>query len=231
VRAIVGGTSLLSSSIFNEWKWKEVRTGYGDVAVRGSGDFVFLQRHGKALLPPHKINHRAHIQALRELGVIEIIGINSVGSLKMGIKPGTFVIPDDFLSPWDVPTFFDQEMRFVIPTMDSSLAARLGKACLESGLKALRGGTYIQTTGPRLETRAEIRMLKRFGDVIGMTMASEATLCAEYSIPYASLCSVDNYCNGIAKEPLTMDDIYSHAKRNAAKIESVIGLILTRGFL
>jgi 5'-methylthioadenosine phosphorylase len=65
-------------------------------------------------------------------------------------------------------------------------------------------------------------MLKRFGDVIGMTMASEVTLCLEYGIPYASLCSIDNYCHGIAKVPLTMDEIQENVRRNLHRIEKII---------
>ena len=228
VKAIIGGTSLLSSPLFNGWYEKETQTAYGKVYLRLHEDAIYLQRHGKGLLPPHRINHWAHIQALKDLGVSQIIGVNSVGSLKTGIKPGMFVVPDDFLSPWEIPTFFDDRMKFIIPSMDSGLAVKLHKVCREAGLQVVLGGIYIQTRGPRLETRAEIEMLKKFGDVVGMTMASEATLCAEHSIPYASLCSVDNYCHGISKKPLAVDEISAHALRSTGKIEKVIALLLTK---
>jgi len=229
VKAIIGGTSLLSSSVFKEWEECLVATPYGEVCLKTAADFVFLQRHGMDRVPPHRINHRAHIRALKERGVEEVVAINSVGSLKTTIKPGMFVIPDDFISPWEIPTFFDDEMRFTVPRMDEDLAATLYKACRGLGLEVVKGGTYVQTRGPRFETRAEIRMFRRFGDVVGMTMASEATLCCEYAMPYASLCCIDNYCHGIIKRPLTMDEINEHVAKNAAKIERAIGALLAGG--
>jgi purine nucleoside phosphorylase len=90
------------------------------------------------------------------------------------------------------------------------------------------GGTYIQTIGPRLETKAEIRMLKGYGHVIGMTMASEATLSMEYGIPYASLCSIDNYCNGLVKVPLTMQQITNNVAKNIKIIEEIIEMLVAR---
>lgn len=106
--------------------------------------------------------------------------------------------------------------------MDSDCAAHLHKHCKSLKLPVKNGGIYIQTRGPRLETKAEISMLKKFGDVVGMTMASEVTLCLEYDIPYASICSVDNYCHGIAKTPLTMDEIQRNVMSNLKHIERLI---------
>jgi len=159
---------------------------------------------------------------MKQLGIQKIIAINSVGSMKRDIKPGTFLIPDDFLSLWHIPTFFNDEMRFIVPRMDSHFAATLYNYCMSLKIPAKKGGVYIQTHGPRLETKAEISMLKKFGDVVGMTMASEATLCLEYDIPYASICSVDNYCHGIAKKALTIDEIHLNVKRNMQYIEKLI---------
>ena len=159
----------------------------------------FSRDTGRLLVPPHMINHKANIQAMKDLGIEKIIAINSVGSLKTTLKPGTFIIPDDFISLWQIPTFFDREMKFIVPEMDKKLGKLLYDRCKEHIAHLHFGGTYIQTTGPRLETKAEIRMLKDYGHIIGMTMASEATLCMEYGIPYASLCSIDNYCNGHRK--------------------------------
>ncbi len=90
------------------------------------------------------------------------------------------------------------------------------------------GGTYVQTIGPRLETRAEIKMLKRFGDIVGMTLASEATLAMELELPYASICSVDNYCHGIHKTPLTMDEIFQNVANNARTIENILNTFIDR---
>ncbi len=110
------------------------------------------------------------------------------------------------------------------------MARYLRDLCKEQGIKVRNGSIYIQTIGPRLETRAEINMLKRFGDIVGMTMASEATLAMEYGMPYASLCSVDNYCNGIVKTPLTMEQIMASVQKNLGSIEHVITALVKRGF-
>lgn len=231
MNAIIGGTSLLDSSLFPSWKKRSIKTPYGNVRVKVGNDTVFLQRHGSPPAPPHTINHLANIWALWKLGVEKIISINSVGSLKISIKPGSLVIPDDFLSVWSIPTFFDKEMRFFIPEMDKPLALYLHNLCKELGIRVKNGGIYIQTIGPRLETKAEINMLRRFGDIVGMTMASEATLVMEYGIPYASLCSIDNYCNGIIKRSLTMEQIITNVQTNLGNIERIIAALVKRDFV
>jgi 5'-methylthioadenosine phosphorylase len=227
--SIIGGTSLMNSGIFSSWKTRQSKTIYGTVQYKTDGISVFLQRHGKASVPPHMINHRANIQAMKDLGVVNIIAINSVGSLKTTLKPGTFMIPDDFISLSQIPTFFDNDMKFIVPEMDGKLGKLLYGICEEHIAHLRFGGTYIQTTGPRLETKAEIRMLKNYGHIIGMTMASEATLCMEYGIPYTSLCSIDNYCNGIVRTPLTMQKINNSVAKNIKIIEEIIEMLITRG--
>lgn len=227
--ALIGGTSLTHSRIFSSWKTKQIKTAHGVVQFKTEGGSIFLQRHGKALVPPHMINHRANIQAMKDLGVEKIIAINSVGSLKTALKPGTFIIPDDFISLWQIPTFFDNDMKFIVPEMDKKLDKLLYDRCKEHIAHLHLGGIYIQTTGPRLETKAEIRMLKGYGHVIGMTMASEATLCMEYGLPYASLCSIDNYCNGLVKVPLTMQQITNNVAKNIKIIEEIIEMFVARG--
>ena len=205
-------------------------TPYGKVSILKASQYLFLQRHGKKRLPPHKISHHANIWALKSLGVEGVIAINSVGSLKTNLKPGTFVIPDDFVSFCDIPTFFDYEMRFMVPLMDAAYAEKMHRVCTGIEAETARGGVYVQTPGPRLETKAEINLLKKVGDVVGMTMASEATLCMEYSIPYVSLCSIDNYCNGIVKTPLTMGEVEEQISKNMRTVEAVLQTILGEGF-
>jgi 5'-methylthioadenosine phosphorylase len=131
MRAIIAGTSLLGSAIFKNWDEIPVETPYGKVVVQKASQHLFLQRHGKKPVPPHRINHHANIWALRNLKVEGVIAINSVGSLKYGLKPGTFIIPNDFVSKCSIPTFFDFEMRFTIPAMDPEYARRLQRVCTE----------------------------------------------------------------------------------------------------
>lgn len=229
VTAIIGGTSLMNSRIFSSWKTQRIKTAYGTAQVTIDGNTVFLQRHGEPAVPPHKINHKANVEAIRNLGADNIIAINSVGSLKTALKPGSFVVPDDFISIWHCETFFDREMKFIVPEMDNKLGKSLYSLCKDITTNLRFGGTYIQTIGPRLETKAEIRMLKDYGHVIGMTMASEATLSMEYGIPYASFCSIDNYCNGIVKIPLTMEKIQKNIVKNIGIIEEVIKTLIEKG--
>ncbi|NLW36796.1 MTAP family purine nucleoside phosphorylase [Syntrophorhabdus aromaticivorans] len=223
---IIGGTSFLDSDLFRDWPTKRLDTSYGSVSVMVHEKAVFLQRHGDPPLPPHKINHRANIRAMKILGAANIIAVNSVGSLKIKNRPGTFVVPDDFISIWQIPTFFDDEMQFMVPRMDVDLAEWLYRRCKVLKMDVQRGGVYIQTAGPRLETRAEIAMLKRSGDIVGMTMASEATLSMEQQIPYASLCSIDNYGHGIAKAALTMEEIKENVMANTERVEALIRTII-----
>ena len=230
MNGIIAGTSLLGSSIFDSWIKRRIETPYGYTNVRIRQNVVFIQRHGEPPAAPHLINHRANVWALKSLHVKKIVSINSVGSLKLRLKPCMFVIPEDFISLWSIPTFFDKEMKFIVPEMHKYMNAYLHRLCKEIGFNVHQGGVYVQTSGPRLETKAEIRMIKRFGDIVGMTMASEATLCMEYKIPYTSLCSVDNYCNGIVKTPLTVKEIYENCQKNMERVESLIRLMLERDF-
>jgi len=230
MKAFIAGTSLFSSTLFQNWDEIAVDTPYGKASILKASQYLFVQRHGKKRLPPHKIPHHTNIWALKSLGVEGIISINSVGSLRTNLKPGTFIIPDDFVSFCDIPTFFDYEMRFVIPAMDAAYAQKMHRVCTEMEVETTMGGVYVQTRGPRFETKAEINVLKKLGDVVGMTMASEATLCMEYSIPYVSLCSIDNYCNGILKTPLTAGEVEEQILRNMKTAEMVVQTILGEGF-
>ncbi|MCX7966049.1 MAG: MTAP family purine nucleoside phosphorylase [Syntrophorhabdaceae bacterium] len=226
MRAIIGGSSLFHSHIFDGWNEKRVKTPYGDVLIKIKNNRAFIQRHGSPPVAAHMINHRANIWALKKIKTEMVISINSVGSLKLRLKPGCFVVPHDFISFWDIPTFYEYEMKNIVPVMNEGVRDFIIKTAEELNFFYVKNGVYIQTKGPRFETKAEINILKRFGDVVGMTMASEATLSMEADIPYASLCSIDNYCNGIAKTPLTMEELEKNWKKNLKHIERFIEKII-----
>lgn len=226
---IIGGSGLSEAGLLEDAKPEQAETPYGkpsgplelgtirDVAV------AFLPRHGRThAIPPHRIPHRANLWALKSLGVEGILGTSSVGSLHLEIRPRTFVTPDDFVSLWDIPTFFDDKVVHATPRIDEELRKRLYYRAHEAGENVRSGGVYVQTRGPRLETRAEIRILKGFGDVVGMTMGSEATLASELEIPYACLCSVDNYCHGIVQEPLTYEQIVKVQAENVQGLRTIL---------
>jgi len=188
----------------------------------GGKEVVFLSRHGPEGTPPHRINHRANIYALKKLEVTEVIGVNSVGSLRKELPPGRIVIPHDYLSPWAILTFYEHHVVHITPSLDAGLRHSLIQGAQGAGAACATEGVYIQTIGPRLETKAEIAMLRNLGHVVGMTMAHEATLCQEAGLAYASICSVDNYCHGIVDTPLTEKEIVDKARENAAVIHTVL---------
>ena len=222
VVGLIGGSGVRGTAFLTEGQDRFVVTPHGApsdpprVGRREGVSVVYLSRHGRDhRVPPHRLNHRANLWAFKELGVTHILGTSSTGSLKKGIRPGTFVVPHDFVAFWNIPTYHDDAVHHATPRLDEDLRKRLVRAAKKAGATARPNGVYVQTTGPRLETRAEIDHFRTLGDVLGMTMASEATLASELGIPYASLCTVDNYCNGIVDRPLTYDAIAKTQTRNA----------------
>ncbi|MFH0967642.1 MAG: MTAP family purine nucleoside phosphorylase, partial [Methanobacteriota archaeon] len=166
---IIGGTSLLEFP-FAEWKEEVVHTPYGSSVILTSSHIALLLRHQNRRAP-HRINYRAHIAALAISGVDRIIGIGSTGSLQTSIIPGSLVIPDDYFSLSTSPTIFNHTIGHILPEFSPTLVKLLSEVVPE----AHKGGTYIQTEGPRIETAAEIRWMSGVADVVGMTIASEAT--------------------------------------------------------
>ncbi len=183
----------------------------------------FIRRHGpEHTIPPHMINHRANIYALHSLGVKNLISIGSVGSLKEGIKPPAIVIPEDYISPFRVDTFFDDKVEHITPEMDDALRNDLRESALSLGIEVHFGGVYLQTLGPRLETKAEIRMYSRFADIVGMTVGSEATLSQEIGMRFAAICSVDNYAHGIGGEVPEFREILERSKINQERTKAIV---------
>jgi 5'-methylthioadenosine phosphorylase len=225
---VIGGASLVITGELEEEI--SLRTSFGEPSssikilnLKGKR-FAFLQRHGpKGEIPPHRINHRANLEAFFSLGIRKVIGVNSVGSLKREIPPGSIVVPHDFFCPWAIVTFFEDKAFHVLPSLDEELRKALIKACKKNGFLVFEQGVYVQTIGPRLETKAEVLFLSRLGgDVVGMTMAHEATLCCERGISYASLCTVDNYAHGIGEGGLSQEKIKEMAQKNAQKVIKVL---------
>jgi 5'-methylthioadenosine phosphorylase len=207
---------------------REMETPFGEPSdhcacgLLGGKEVVFLRRHGTEGIPPHCINHRANIYALKKLTVTEVIGVNSVGSLSEQVPPGHIVIPHDYCSPWAIMTFYEHHVVHITPALDAALREKLLQAAARANVAHQTEGVYIQTIGPRLETKAEIALLKNFGLVVGMTMAHEATLCQEVGLAYASICSVDNYCHGIIDTLLIAEEITQQAEENAATINQIM---------
>ncbi|MEW6103507.1 MAG: MTAP family purine nucleoside phosphorylase [bacterium] len=206
---------------------KEIETEKGKAHLFIKEDIVFVPRHGKdKTIPPHMINHCANILGLKSLGVSCIIAINSVGSLKENITPDDFLIPDDYINLWDTRTLYDEKIVHILPGLDEEIRILIKDKAMSCGINPIDGGVYVQTKGPRLETKAEIRFLKTLADVVGMTLASEATIAKELEIPYASLCLVDNYCNGIKEEPLSFSLIKEYQKKKMGVLKKFLNMFI-----
>lgn len=229
---IISGTILLHGThILHDLTEKRFETDFGEVVVFVSSRAVLVPRHGidpDRYILPHRINHQATMRALKDLRVTEIISVNSTGSLKKHLTPGTLVVPDDFINLSGGPTIFETKAVHMTPTIDPTVRIKWLEAARKSGIDVIDGGVYWQTTGPRFETKAEIRMMAQFADLVGMTMASEAIVAKEMDIPYASLCSVDNYGHGLVDKELTMDEIIRHSRKNTEAILTIVRTYIER---
>jgi len=169
---------------------------------------AFIPRHSPGHdNPPHRVNYRANVWALKELGVRHIIATNAVGSLKRSIGPGDFVVPEDFLdfTRSRPSTFYDEKTVHV--DMTEPYCRNL-RSALTGSSSVVDGGVYVCTEGPRFETPAEIRMFRALGGtVVGMTGLPEAVLARELEMCYASLCLVSNYAASISPSKLTITEV------------------------
>jgi len=225
---IIGGSGVYEITQKADSCVKEmVKTDYGEVEVSileiFSKKVAFIPRHASGhSIPPHKINFRANIDALKNVGVTQIIATNSVGSMNENMPPGTFVIPNDFLdfSQDRKKTFYEDKVVHIdvtepyCPTLRDILA--------KSG-DVILGGTYVCTEGPRFETPAEIRMFKMLGgDLVGMTGLPEVTLAREREMCYNSICIVSNYASGISENELTIDEVFEMVGKMEARLLEMI---------
>lgn len=218
--AVIGGTGFGTG--FGTGQPETVETEYGPAsltraALRDDLTLLFLARHGAGhSLPPHRINHRANIAALRDLGVDAVFATTAVGSLRPEIKPGDFVVLDDFLDfTKGGPTTFYSEPGQVRHTdfghpYDPSLRAILLQTVEPDFAPRVHpSGTYLCVSGPRYETPAEVRLFGQWGaSVVGMTGAPEAILCREAGLRYAGVALATNYGTGLVPDaPLSHAEV------------------------
>jgi len=232
---LIGGTTLKDWDEFEIKEKIEKNTPWGTPSsplFKGSlngEEIMLLMRHGQDhTIPPHRINHRANIYALQK-EVDEIIGICSSGALKEDIEVPSLSIPDDYVSFWNPITFYNEKIKHVTPELSQVLRNQLIEAAKEVDNNNINsGGIYVQTEGPRLETKAEVRVLQKFGDLVGMTMASEATLSKESALNYAALVTVDNYAHGVKDEKVEYEEIVDTAIDNWDNVKDVLTRFLKR---
>jgi 5'-methylthioadenosine phosphorylase len=217
--AFISGTSIVNSTLFAGWDARMAETEYGPVAYRAHGEFALINRHGYGVpLPPHAINYRANIRALADLGFADIVSLNSVGSLKPALPPGTLVSCSDYVGLQQGPaTFFDRELKGGAPGIANNLIPLLVSR-LAPEFEIRTGQVYVQMRGPRFETKAEIAVVRHWGDVIGMTAAHEADLCGEIGLRYNSLGIIDNYANGLEGTEIDFAKFKDLVKSNQARV-------------
>jgi 5'-methylthioadenosine phosphorylase len=232
--AVIGGTGVYDPKILDNIELKNIDTPYGQVAVKigeyKSKKVAFLPRHGEGhTIPPHQINYRANIAALKALGVEKIIATAAVGSLNEAMGPGSLVLFDQFIdfTKSRVGTFFEGEkgvlhVDFTDPYC-SEVRQVVKQAAEVLNLPVILGGTYVCTEGPRFETPAEIKMFKIWGgDLVGMTSVPEVVLAKEAAMCYASVAMVTNFAAGISPNNLTHGEVVECMTENSENIKKLI---------
>jgi len=194
---------------------------------------AFMPRHGdEHSLPPHRINYRANLWAMRELGVRRIVGPCACGSLKPELEPGTFVICDQFVDRTHAreSTFYDGPQTTHVSAADpycADLRAILAQAAREEGIPVVEGGTVVVMQGPRFSTRAESRWYAASGfDVVNMTQFPECWLARELELCYANVSLVTDYDVGLEGmphvEPVSADVAFSVFQDNLHRLRALL---------
>jgi 5'-methylthioadenosine phosphorylase len=225
--AVITGTGVTEQ--FEVSGKKDVGTEYGRASVYAArdGPFYVLPRHGPGhSVPPHMVNYRANISALRRLGVRMIISTSAVGSMNPGFGVGRLGLVEQFIdfTSRRGATFFDDSVTHV--DMTSPYSESVNSAVLEAGarlgLKVRPGLVYVCVEGPRFETAAEIRMFRKLGgDVVGMTGVPEVVLAREAGIEYSSIAVATNWAAGIQPR-VSHDEVLRGMKRTGPKVKSLI---------
>lgn len=198
------------------------------MTVHRTDRLVAIQRHNSpdGYRAPHAIDHHSNLLALEKLGVKNVFGVSSTGSLDENLKPGTVLVPDDFLNPWNPVTFHDDGRGHGVRDFSPRLREAFNDVLASRDVDHRTEGTYVQTLGPRFETPAEARMLADHGDVVGMTAASEVSLAGELGLPYATVCMIDNYVNGIAGTTVNMESFEKSVESNVPVVRDLVRNIL-----
>jgi len=234
--AIIGGSGLYDIDEFKEREFLKLETPWGkpsDEILKtkyNNKEIFFLPRHGRGhTIPPSKINFRANIDALKQLGVTDIVSVSATGSLKEDLPPGKFVIVDQFIDRTLArsKSFFDDEIvahvSMAYPT-SNGLMNSCEEAIKQESIEYQRGGTYIVMEGPQFSTLAESNLYRSWNaDVIGMTNMPEAKLAREAEIRYASISMVTDFdCWHPDHENVDVQQIIKVLLGNAEKAKKMI---------
>ena len=240
---VIGGSGLYELDGLTNVEAVQITTPFGapsDRVVRGtlgSVTLLFLPRHGRGhRIPPHRINYRANVFALKALGAQQLVSVSAVGSLREEIHPGDMVLVDQFIdrTRQRASTFFDDcgvvaHVGFGDPT-DAALREALHASVVEVGGKVHFGGTYVCMEGPQFSTRAESEMYRGLGaHVIGMTNLPEAKLAREAELPYASLAMATDYdCWHQSEEAVSVEAVVAVMQKNVGLAKNTLRALIQR---
>ena len=233
---IIGGSGLYKMDGLEKTTWKKIKTPWGKpsdevlLASLEDEEICFIPRHSRGhKIGPTNINFRANIDAMKQLGVTDIISVSAVGSLKENLEPGKFVIVDQFIDRTfsRTKTFFDEEIVAHV-SMAKPTSSGLSDCC-ESALKKLdiksqKGGTYVVMEGPQFSTLAESNLYRSWkADVIGMTNMPEAKLAREAEIRYCTVAMVTDYdCWHPDHNEVDVSMVIQTLIKNAANAQNMI---------
>jgi 5'-methylthioinosine phosphorylase len=239
--AIIGGTGLTSLDSLEITRREMIQTPYGEASgpltygILCGREVVFLARHGYGhTIPPHQVNYRANLWALKDIGVEKVIAIAAVGGIRADLKPGKLVFPDQIIDyTWSRDnTFFEDggngvtHIDFTWPYCEE-LRQQLIQAAASAGLDASDKATYAATQGPRLETAAEIDRLERDGcDIVGMTGMPEAALARELKLCYATCAVVANMAAGRGDGKITLKEIEKNLEEGMGKVGQLLEAVM-----
>lgn len=236
VLGVIGGSGVYEINGLQNKRWKKVSSSFGEPSDEllfgdlNGQEMVFLPRHGRGhRIPPSEINYRANIDALKRAGVTEIISVSAVGSLKEELKPGMFVIVDQFIDR----TFAREKSFFTSGlvahvSMANPVCSRLGNhiqsAAKSIGIEIVRGGVYIAMEGPQFSSIAESELYRSWGcDVVGMTNMPEAKLAREAEMCYVSVAMVTDYdCWHTEHDNVSVDAMIKVLSANADNARSLV---------
>lgn len=239
---IIGGSGIYDIEGLSNTHWENVSSTFGepsDALLFGELDgqnIVFLPRHGRGhRIPPTQINYRANIDALKRAGITDVISVSAVGSLKEHLRPGTFVIVDQFIDRTFAreKSFFNTGLVAHV-SMAHPVCHRLGDnieaAAIACGIEVVRGGTYLVMEGPQFSTQAESRLYQSWNaDVIGMTNMPEAKLAREAEICYATVAMVTDFdCWHSDHDHVTTEVVIQVLTANAGKARRLVKSVLPR---
>jgi len=241
--AVIGGTGLYKLAALDDVETLEGDTRYGKPSGplrigRIDGKRVaFLARHGEGhSLPPHKVNYRANLQRLKDLGINRVLATNAVGGITEAFGPRVLTLPDQIIDyTWGRISTLCEEPGSEVLHVDfgepysASLRVAVLRAAGAAGAIVINGGCYGATQGPRLETKAEIARMRRDGcDLVGMTGMPEAALARELGLEYACLAMVANWAAGCgdATGEITLEEVLGNVEVASASLPGILRALL-----